>query len=52
MSLKEAIERSLILPEEILKNAKRAKGRILSIFSWDMVAKDHEKIFIQLLTKK
>lgn len=52
ISLKEAIEKSLILPEEISKNAERAKGRILSNFSWDMVAKVHEKIFIQLLAKK
>lgn len=49
-SLKDAIEKSLSSPEEIKHNADRARNRVLSDFTWDKVAKDHEELFLKLLS--
>jgi len=52
LSLKEAIEKSLNKEDEIVLNAEKARERVLSTFSWDKVAEEHEEIFKQLLSKK
>ncbi len=49
-SLKNALEKSLSSPEEIKQNADRARNRVLSDFTWDKVAKDHEELFLKLLS--
>ncbi|MZP56950.1 MAG: glycosyltransferase [Bacteroidales bacterium] len=49
-SLKNALEKSLSSPEEIKHNADRARNRVLSDFTWDKVAKDHEELFLKLLS--
>jgi len=49
-SLKAALEKSLSSPVEIKQNADRARNRVLSDFTWDKVAKDHEELFLKLLS--
>lgn len=49
-SLKNALEKSLSSPEEIKQNADRARKRVLSDFTWNKVAKDHEELFLKLLS--
>ena len=52
LSLKEGIEKALSSPGEITQNAERARTRVLSTFSWDKVASEHEEIFNHLLSKR
>jgi glycosyltransferase involved in cell wall biosynthesis len=51
-SLGNAIEESLISYDQMTQNAKKAKDRALSTFSWEKVTLDHETIFQNSLVKK
>ncbi len=51
-SLRNAIEESLISYDQMTQNAKKAKDRALSEFSWEKVTLDHETIFQDSLVKK
>jgi len=44
-SLKMALEQSLKSYDQLLKKAERGKNRILVVYSWDIVTKEHEAIF-------
>jgi glycosyltransferase involved in cell wall biosynthesis len=44
-SLKNALDHSIISPGELADLASHAQQRVISLFTWDSVALQHEKIF-------